>query len=317
MPTLRRPSSPSATLSALPSVTSLITDSWRTFLRDWKETFTTSRWLILPSLLLLISTLLHRVLPGSWNWLVVTACLIFTFIVDLWVNTRLIQQVLAKEDKSTGNHIVTTPKHVLGYLWLKVFSAIAILGASLPLVLGALGLPIFISLTRIPEQLASLLSLASLALLSIPMVWLGISFAVFPSFLLFHSAEGTNEIFNKTSGGKSWPSAKKAIIFLVRSYELVRGNWWPALWRLLVPGLVFGLLLIASISFADAVIQLIAGPEKIQNLFGTEAVAFDVNNSSNSYAYFLQSVGQAIFLPLFTVWQAKLFLALAASKKTA
>lgn len=307
MPTLRRPSSSKS--SDLIPVKALIRDSWQAFTRDWKETFLVSRWLILPAVLVLLSDVLDRLFPGPWNWIWATIALLAALITDGWVNVHLIQTTLAREGETGARSSSPWTTQVLGYFWLKLLAGVALIGALLPVILGAMGLPIFISLTRLPQHLASALLFVGLGILSLPAIWLAVNL-LFAPFYLFARADAIEDLFGKRAGGLRWPSAQKAIHLLSSSYELVRGRWWQTSVRLVIPGLLFGLLLVASISFADALIQFIAGPEKIEALFGRGVTSVDVNSGSNAYAFFLQALAQSIFLPLFTVWQIKLFCSL-------
>lgn len=232
-----------------------------------------------------------------------------SFCVQAWVSLRLIRVTLTNAGVSIAKPS-TIQGDVFAYLWIKLLYGIAIIGALLPLVLGLIGLPLFITLTRIPELFATYLLLGGGCILAAPALWLSIHL-FFGPYLLVGDLEGVDKVYADTKGQR-WVSLKRTIDLLVQSYTLVQKRFWYTLARLVIPGLLFGLLMFSSISIIDTLIQFIAGPEKIASLFGPPGSAFlDIKHATgNSYSFFLQSMGEALFLPLFIVSQTKLFLSL-------
>ena len=98
---------------------------------------------------------------------------------------------------------------------------------------------------------------------------------------------------------------------LSASYALVKGRWWPTFWRVLATGFVFALLLIVGLKLLTGLLQLIAGSSKL-------SIVLEAQTLANPIAYgarrLLDTVGQAIFLPIFITWQVKLFHALKKSR---
>ncbi len=95
---------------------------------------------------------------------------------------------------------------------------------------------------------------------------------------------------------------------LVASAALIKGRWWPTFWRIVIPGCVFLFLLTISFSLLTTVIGMIAGSAKIDALIlGTQPIA-------NAFQSVLQGITQAIFMPLFIIWQVKLVHALKESR---
>lgn len=95
---------------------------------------------------------------------------------------------------------------------------------------------------------------------------------------------------------------------LSASAALVSGRWWATFWRVVIPGCVFLFVLTISFTLLTTVIGLIAGSAKIDALItGTQPIA-------NAFQAVLQGITQAIFMPLFIIWQVKLVHALKESR---
>ncbi len=309
MSTLRRRSlaqSPSL------SIKTLFVESWKTFVHDWKDTFSVSIWLVVPAVLLLAVTLVDRQIPNTIGFLPLIVFVI-ALCVQAWVSVRLIRDTLKRAGEPVGK-APTWQVDVLTYVWTKLLNGIAVIGALVPFILGVLGFPLFIALTHVSKGIAALLFFGGTFILAIPAIWLAISLLFWP-YMLVGGQGGTEQVFTEMRG-RRWISFKKTVDVLIASYKLVHGRFWYTFIRLLVPGFIFGMILIASITLVDAIIQFIAGPEKIAALFGTQGMSFvDVHHAAgNAYAYFLQAVGEAAFFPLFIVWQTKIFQSLREKK---
>ncbi len=309
MTTLRRrlPDPSSSTIS----LKALIVDSWKVFIRDWKEGFGVSIWLLAPAVLLLIVNLLDRILPDALGILPLIVFAI-SLCTQAWVSIQLIRDTL----KRAGEPVTKTSAwqtDVLAYIWTKLLNGIALIGSLLPLALGVIGLPLFVTLTQVSERAATAILFGGIFLLALPSIWLAVSLIFWP-LILVSGSEGVEKILAPIRG-RRWVSLKKTIAVLTASYELTRGRFWSTLIRLAVPGFIFGMVLLASVTIVDSIIQFIAGPGKIAALFSANGSLIDVNHSTgNAYAFFLQSVGEAVFLPLFIVWQTKLFQSLREKK---
>lgn len=309
MTTLRRASTNHA--SSTISLKTLIVESWKTFIRDWKESFSVSIWLLAPAVLLLAVTLLDRAIPDTLGILPLLVFVV-SLCVQAWVSVHLIRDTLKRTGESISK-ATTWQVDVLTYVWTKFLNGVALVGSLLPLVLGIIGIPLFITLTRVSERGAGIILFGGMALLSLPAIWLAINLIFWP-YILASGPEGVEKVLAPIRG-RRWVSIKKTIAVLTASYELVRGRFWYTLVRLIVPGFIFGMVLLASVTIVDTVIQFIAGPAKIAALFSTSGSFIDINHSTgNAYAFFLQAVGEAVFLPLFIVWQTKLFQSLREKK---
>ncbi len=285
----------------------LIVESWRLFVHNWKTTFSISIWLMAPATLLLLVTLLDRVIPTTLAFLPLLI-LLLSLCIQAWVSLQLIRYTLVQLGEVVAPS--TWQTDITAYLWTKLLNCLAIVGSLLPFVLSVIGLPLFIALTRPPERSATMLLFGVLGLLALPAIWLGISLMFWP-LVLVSEPQGIAQTFT-TLGGRRWLSIKKTVAILTASFSLVRGRFWYTFMRVIVPGLLFVALSLAFITLVDSLIQFIAGPAKIAALFGSNSLTFiDVNHTTgNAYVYFLQAVGEAVFFPLFIVWQTKLFLSL-------
>ncbi len=304
MPTLRRtPPSPPTTnrtqnKPGLISTRDLIKDSWQTFKDHWKYTFSISLWLLIPAVVLLVASLVSRFIQPSLAPLLGTISLITGLSINAWVNLRLMQYTLKEEGETSVLQEPTWIQPIGSYIWLQILHNIALVGASLPLIFGMIGLPILAILGRIPERSFLFVAFFSLIILSLPIVWLAAQLVFWPFFFITNP-EGSSATF--TSIGKNnlrLPSFKKSIHLFAQSYQLVRGRFWTVFARLIFPGFTF-LLVFLTVTFTiDTVFALVVGEAKMNTIFET---------IPQGYAYFLVSIGQVLFLPLFITWLAKLF----------
>ncbi len=299
MPTLRRTSPPTTTTySGLIPVRELIRVSWATFKQNWKQTFNISIWLLVPAVVLLAASLLVQFTPPILLPLVRIAPLITGLCIGAWVSLRLMQLILKEEGEPTVLQEPSWVQPVGSYIWLQILHRIALIGASLPLALGIIGLPILAILANIPKGTFLIIATLSMAVLSIPAIWLVIQLAFWPFFFMTN-AEGSHATFTTTEQSNlRIPSFKKSIRLFAQSYHLVKGRFWAVLSRLLFPGLTFLLLFLAATFTVDTIFGLIIGEAKINTIFKT---------IPQGYAYFIGSIGQVLFLPLFITWLAKLF----------
>lgn len=301
MTTLRR-SSPS--LDRLPSIKTLISESWGHFTKGWKDTFLLSRWLILPGALLLAVALLERFGQKDLG-IFVPLIGVGAFALTAWVKIALIRRELGHASDMDSSPVAGGWKNVAAYIWTDIWHDIALIGTIVPFLLALIGLVVLVVGTQLPERAFGLLFAGSL-LLAIPLIWMTVSLAFWPFILFDHSS--SESAWERLRGLSRFPSLQRTVATFVSSYELVRGRWWRVFLRFLVPGFVFGVLFLASISLADSLIKVLAGPEKMQALFGKDSTVLDVNSGSLSgYGYFLQSLGLALFFPLFITWQATLY----------
>lgn len=123
-----------------------------------------------------------------------------------------------------------------------------------------------------------------------PGIWLAVLLQFSELFLLGEGYRGTKAI--------------------AASYALVKGRWWEVFWRLLIPGALFLILSIVLIGVITSLLSLIAGTAKIELILGTTTSTPLVDASRQ----LIEGLTQAIFLPLFLVWQIKLFRSLKDSR---
>ncbi len=299
MPTLRRTPSPSTTTrSGLIPVRELIKDSWQTFKRNWKQTFSISLWLLVPAVVLLVASLLTQFAPPLLLPLVRVAPLITGLCIGAWVSLRLMQFILKEEGETKVLQEPSWVQPVGSYIWLQILHRIALVGASLPLILGVIGLPILAVLGNLPKGTFLIIAALSMAVLSIPAIWLVIQLAFWPFFFMTNS-EGSHATFTTTERNNlRVPSFKKSIQLFAQSYHLVKGRFWAVFTRILFPGLTFLLLFLAATFAVDTIFAVIVGETKMNAIFKT---------IPQGYAYFIGSIGQVLFLPLFITWLTKLF----------
>ncbi|MFH1621421.1 MAG: hypothetical protein ABIB04_05065 [Patescibacteria group bacterium] len=97
---------------------------------------------------------------------------------------------------------------------------------------------------------------------------------------------------------------------LQASRELIKGRWWPVLWRILAGGFVFsvGIGILSSIIFIF--IGFIVGPDFLQ----ASKLGQPVDPLVDGTITLLQSIIQAACISLFVIYQAKIFRALQKTK---
>jgi hypothetical protein len=299
MPTLHRIRSSSS--PTLIPIGTLIKTSWRAFRDHWKETSRISIWLIVPALAVLLIGLANGIIPNAIDPLIGSLILIGSYCFEIWVTLRLMQTILEQEGEKSPLEINARGTAIGGYLWIELLHRIALIGAALPIALGGIGFPIFIMLSHPQEALVVVLFPLSLLILGIPAIWLATQLAFWPFILLTH-AEGQEAAFTSV-GTNKWhvPSLKKSIGILSESYHLVKGRFWATFIRLLLPGFIFLILFLVVTGLLDSLFGLVVTEEKMNAIFQT---------IPQGYAYFLVTLGQAVFLPLFITWQTKLFCSL-------
>ena len=97
---------------------------------------------------------------------------------------------------------------------------------------------------------------------------------------------------------------------IAASYALVKGRWWEVFWRLVVPGALFLTLSIVLIGAISTILGFIAGAGKIDTILSVTGS----NPLIDSSRQLIEGLTQMIFLPLFLVWQIKLFRSLKESQ---
>ncbi len=287
-----------STSSSFISVKDLIKASWQTYREELKQTLNISIWLLVPALLMLGIGLLNHFVPQSTNNLLSLATLFISYAIEAWVTIRLLRFILAHtgETKLVEERPPAAP--VAGYLWLFLVHKIALIGASLPIGLGMIGFFVFIIVSRLPEAAAFPLAALSVAVLGTPLWWLAVQLSFWP-FTFMTNPEGSSAPFRDIGEhGKRIPSLKKAVGLLSQSYQLVNGRFWSTLIRLAIPGFVFFLLFLFVIGLVDTTLMFVVGEAKMDTIFST---------IPQGYGYFLGTIGQILFLPLFLTLQALLF----------
>ncbi len=98
---------------------------------------------------------------------------------------------------------------------------------------------------------------------------------------------------------------------LAASRALVKGRWWATFWRLLAGNVVFGLVLGLLMSLLLGLLAAFSGTDAFV-VQGT--AAFKADPLVQGAYELLQSIMQASVLPLFIIFQVKLYKALKASR---
>ncbi len=132
--------------------------------------------------------------------------------------------------------------------------------------------------------LQSLIILGGFLLLIIPGIYLAIALTFAQYFVLTHN--------------------KRGVAALSASYELVKGRWLQAFWRLFAGGMIIGLGIIILMMAAIFLVGLIAGPE--QFLSGMQ----DPNQNEDLVAGVIKPVQAMIMtavLPLSALYGVKVF----------
>lgn len=287
----------------LPPIKRLISESWKHFTEEWKHTFLLSRWLILPGALTLAIVLLERFGQQDLR-IFLTLVGAGAFLLGAWVEIGLVQHELGNSHSKQVSPLTANWKDIAAYLWTDLWHGVALIGMLLPFFLGLVGVVVTVASTQLPAQLLPWLLIPAIVLV-IPFLWMSVSLAFWPFILLDSSVPSPWE---QLRGSSRFPSLNRTVALFVASYKLVRGRWWQVFLRFVVAGFIFGVVFLASVSAVDFLIKLLAGPAKIEGLFGTGALGVDVNSGSRTgYSYFLQSLGVAVFFPLFINWQARLY----------
>lgn len=241
-------------------VSSLIRESWTTFVRDWNRTFRITAFLVLFPAIFFCIALAARPYETFlfWTDMVVSS---LGAILAIWIGIRLARLILAEDrgEKIEKNEKTVALANFLPILLVGILEGLAVLG----------GMLLFV----------------------FPGIYLAIALMFSQFLLLEDGAWGTHA--------------------LAASYALVKGRWWPTFWRVLAAGFVFVAILIVGTQLLAFIVELIAGSTKF-------AIVLETQSLANPIAYgarrLLDSIGQAIFLPLFITWQVKLFHALKKSR---
>ncbi len=134
--------------------------------------------------------------------------------------------------------------------------------------------------------LSGLVVFGASLLLILPGIYFGVALSMTDLFLVDKGERGTQA--------------------LAASRALVKGRWWDVAWRLLVGGVLFGLLMLVVNGALTFAVSLITGPGFFSST-NTDLLAYGVTQ-------FLQMLVMAVFLPLVVAFQVKLFRALLKTK---
>lgn len=97
---------------------------------------------------------------------------------------------------------------------------------------------------------------------------------------------------------------------LSASRDLVRGRWWPVLWRLLFGSFAFGLLVMLVQTVVIGIFAVLIGPSNFMALMQSE----NPDPLFSGTLSLLNSILQAASIPLFFGYQVKLYRALLKSE---
>ncbi len=133
------------------------------------------------------------------------------------------------------------------------------------------------------SSLKGLAVIGGLMVFFFPAIWLAVLLQFSELFLIGEGLRGTQA--------------------LAASYHLVKGRWWEVFWRLIVPGTFFLIVSILLMSLFVNIVSLLAGQAKTQFIFTATAPSALIDAARQ----LLEGFAQMIFLPLFLIWQVKLF----------
>ncbi|HWQ99276.1 MAG TPA: hypothetical protein VN397_00310 [Candidatus Methylomirabilis sp.] len=93
---------------------------------------------------------------------------------------------------------------------------------------------------------------------------------------------------------------------LADSWALTKNRFWAVLWRQIAGAFVFGILVMIVTIAAMLLVGIVAGGAKVGALLSTESS----NPLATGILDLIQSIIQAAFIPLFIIYQVKLYKAL-------
>lgn len=116
-------------MTPLLSVSTLIRESWKDFLRDWNRTFRITAWLILFPVIFFLLSLASQPLGFPLFWTDI-ALSIFTTILSIWVGIRLARFLLATDrgDQVEKDEARIAMTNILPILLVGILEGLAVLG---------------------------------------------------------------------------------------------------------------------------------------------------------------------------------------------
>lgn len=250
-----------------------------------------------------------KTLPSAWtliidSWTSYTKNWNETFKISIWfLYFGLVAFIGAVLQKVSGSSIFVFVNNVLdivigiGYLW-----------AAIRLLQGVLekeaGKKISMNIEMSQKAFNLILPIIGIAIMQFIVIMGGFLLFILPGLYLIIALTFT-QLIRITDEAKGFDA-------LAASRNLVKGRWWATCWRILAGNIFFGIGVGFLMSLLMSMLAAISGNIDPFILKGTHAFSRDplVQGSFE----LLQSVCQSAILPLFIVFQVKLFNALKATK---
>jgi len=132
--------------------------------------------------------------------------------------------------------------------------------------------------------------LAGTLLLFFPGIWVGVLFAFAQIMTVMENRRGLQA--------------------LAASAALVKGRWWATLWRIVVPGAFFMLLVYATLQAISFLVGLVAGFDTVNQVMNAVVEAETLTPEvlkANAISVFFGRLPEAMFLPLYLLALTKLY----------
>lgn len=135
-------------MSKLPTITSLIRDSWTAFLTHWKKTLDITIWFLAPPVMLLAVTL---VMKANLNeGLTIFAILLFAiFCIYILVRTQIRLMDLLCDLDAGHKEPRTKQTSFWAFLWVSLLAGVAVMLGSVALVIPGIFLAVALSFSKL------------------------------------------------------------------------------------------------------------------------------------------------------------------------
>lgn len=275
-------------MKSLPRATELVKSSWSFFISTWSESVKVSIWFVYIGLLQFALLGLIKISPDGADALYLMISLFSILAIVLWVWTviRTVQTMLrldaGKKIDLSRESKIRAWKEFLPLVWIAVLQMLILLGACFPLIVWKFSY-LFFGMARVSPQIFLFVT----ALLSIPLVWVGVQLG-----FTLPVAVDTDE---------------RGMRALETSRTLVEGRWGQVFGRALIGLVVFGGLLWIVLTLMIFFISAIIGPDM---LIAIASNPYDVDPLIEGAITLLKSIVQAAMFPLFVGFHVKLYRAL-------
>lgn len=250
-----------------------------------------------------------KTLPSTWtlivdSWASFTKNWNETFKISIWfLYFGLVTFIGAVLQKVSGSTIFTFVNNALsivigiGYLW----AAIRLLQGALEIESGK---KISLNSAMMQKAFNLILPVIGIALMQFIVIMGGLLLFILPG-IYFIIALTFTQLIRVTGEAKGFDA-------LAASRNLVKGRWWATCWRVLAGNIFFGIGVGCLMSLLISLLAVISG--NIDPFILNGAHAFKRDPLVQGSYELLQSVFQSAVLPLFIIYQVKLFNALKATK---